>query len=88
MLLFSIHINSLVLTRRLPNLSCGTGYDLSYLLVNFTTFMIILPLFDYLTHYNILIFTFSVINVIQKNYTNPKFIQNLVLYSFGKSRAS
>ena len=33
-------------------------------------------------HGNIIIFKFSVIFVIQKNYGNPKYIQNLVLYFF------
>ena len=31
---------------------------------------------------NIIILKFSVIFVIQKNYGNPKYIQNLVLYFF------
>ena len=35
-------------------------------------------------YYNILIFAFSVIIVIHKNYTNPKFLQNVAPYSFGK----
>ena len=44
--------------------------------VNIAAFMIILPLLD---------FAFGVIFVIQRNYTNLKQNQNLVLYSFGKA---
>ena len=80
---FSIHINSVVLTRILPHLSYVTRITVSCL-VNFPAFMITLPLFNYLTIWYHC-FAFSVIFVIQRNYTNPKYNLTLVLYSFGKS---
>ena len=48
MLPFSIHINSPRLTKRLPHLPCVTRITICRL-VNFTTFMINLQLFDYIT---------------------------------------
>ena len=72
-----------LLTWRLPHLSYVTRITI-FCLVNVATFMTILQLFEYLT-LNIIILAFSVIFVIPRNYTIPKYIQNLVLYSFLKS---
>ena len=99
MLLFSAHLvcilkNTIInndfccptspaLTRRLLHLSCTTCIAVCCL-TNFAAFMITLPLFGYL-NYIIIIFKVSVIFVIPRNYTNPKCIQILVPYSFGKS---